>query len=57
VKGQFDPKAKGLKKGIYDLKDDTLTVCFAVPGRPRPTKLESPEGEQTLVFVMKRKKK
>ena len=57
VKGQFSPKGKGAKKGIYQLKDDTLTVHFAPPGKPRPTKLESREGEDSLVFVLKREKK
>lgn len=58
VKGQFVPDAKGPgKKGIYELKDDTLTVCFAPPGKPRPTKFEAPEGADTLVFVLKREKK
>jgi uncharacterized protein (TIGR03067 family) len=57
VKGESDPKAKGVKKGIYDLKDDTLTLCLTPPNRPRPTKFESPKGDDTLVFVLKRDKK
>jgi uncharacterized protein (TIGR03067 family) len=57
LKGEFDPKAKGVMKGIYDLKDDTLTLCLPPPNRPRPTKFESPKGDDTLVFVLKRDKK
>jgi uncharacterized protein (TIGR03067 family) len=44
--------------GIYTLKDDSLTLCFAFPGNTdRPTKLESSDESKTILIVLKREKK
>ena len=44
--------------GIYTLKDDTLTFCFAFPGETdRPTKLESSDDSKTILLVLKHEKK
>ena len=50
---------KGKKQlGIYAVKGDMVTFCFAPPGETeRPTKLESKEDDSTIFVVMKREKK
>ncbi len=57
LQGEFVPKAKGGMKGIYKLKGDKLTMSFALPGKPRPTTLESVAGDESMVFVLNREKK
>ena len=32
--------------GIYRLEDDTLTICMAAPGKPRPSKFEAEKGSE-----------
>jgi uncharacterized protein (TIGR03067 family) len=44
-------------RGIYQLAGDTLTLCFAEPGKERPKELASKEGSGHLLFVFKRVKK
>jgi uncharacterized protein (TIGR03067 family) len=44
-------------QGIYKLEGDTLTVCVAEPGRPRPRELASRAGSGHMLFVFKRAKK
>jgi uncharacterized protein (TIGR03067 family) len=39
---------------IYELSDDTLRVCFAPPGEPRPSVLAAPKGSGLLMFTAKR---
>jgi uncharacterized protein (TIGR03067 family) len=41
---------------IYEVKGDTLRVCWAAPGKPRPKKLESKEGSGHDLFTYKRAK-
>ena len=53
--------AEGLSKGavmlgIYEIKGDTLKVCFDPEGKKRPTQFKSASGSQTFV-VHKRVKK
>jgi uncharacterized protein (TIGR03067 family) len=54
--------AKGLNKGavmlgIYEIRGDTLKVCFDPEGKKRPTEFKSASGSQTFVAVHKRVKK
>jgi uncharacterized protein (TIGR03067 family) len=44
-------------EGIYELNDDTFKVCFAAPGKERPTEFSAEEGSGRRLIVMKRVKK
>ncbi len=58
----IDMKAKGgtydgkTLLGIVKLDGDTLTICFAEPGKDRPTKFESTPGSGLVLAVHKRAK-
>jgi uncharacterized protein (TIGR03067 family) len=41
-------------EGIYELKDDTLTLCAKVFGKERPTEFASPDGSSIVLLVLKR---
>jgi uncharacterized protein (TIGR03067 family) len=43
-------------EGIYQLKDDQLTICAKVFGGDRPTEFASPEGASIVLLVLKRNK-
>jgi uncharacterized protein (TIGR03067 family) len=43
--------------GIYELKDDTLTICSAEPKTPRPKKFASSKDSRTHLIILKRVKK
>jgi uncharacterized protein (TIGR03067 family) len=43
-------------KGIYELKDDELKLCWATAGKERPKEFES-NKEGVILFVLKREKK
>ncbi len=45
-----------IQLGIYSLAGDSLTLCLAAAGKPRPTKLESREGDSSVSFILKRVK-
>jgi RNA polymerase sigma factor (sigma-70 family) len=47
---------RGTWKGIYELRDDRLTLCLAMPNQDRPTVFESKEGEHTILLKLKRAK-
>jgi len=42
---------------IYELKGDTLTVCYDLEMKGRPAKFDSPEGGNVLLATYKREKK
>jgi uncharacterized protein (TIGR03067 family) len=42
--------------GIYELTGDMYKVCFAPPGKARPTEFSSKEGSGNRLIVMKREK-
>ena len=44
-------------KGIYELKDDVLKVCFGEPDGDRPTTFSAKEGEKFTLAEFKRAKK
>ncbi|HMC89453.1 MAG TPA: TIGR03067 domain-containing protein [Gemmataceae bacterium] len=43
--------------GIYELDGDTLKICFAPPGKPRPTNFTSKKGSEHRLSVWEREKK
>jgi uncharacterized protein (TIGR03067 family) len=48
-------KEKGtISRGVYALDGNTLKICFAPPGRPRPASLLPSQGSADMLFVMKR---
>ena len=42
--------------GIYELNGDTLKLCFAQPGKKRPTEFTTKQGTGWVYFEYKRKK-
>ena len=51
-----DDKAKA-SLGIYEFDGDKLKVCFAMPGKDRPTEFASKEGSGHALTVWEREKK
>jgi uncharacterized protein (TIGR03067 family) len=41
---------------VYDLKDDTLTVCYGLDFQTRPTAFQTAKDSGTMLIVYKRKK-
>jgi uncharacterized protein (TIGR03067 family) len=49
--GEFKGKAM---KGIYELKGDEMRVCFAQPGKQRPTEFRTEKGTGQMLLGYKR---
>ena len=43
--------------GVYQLRGDSFVVCFAAPGKDRPTELKPAGGPGLRVLAFKREKK
>ena len=43
-------------KAVYELKDDTMRVCYAMDGGERPTELATKDGSQWLLITYQREK-
>jgi uncharacterized protein (TIGR03067 family) len=43
-------------QGIYTLEKDSLKVCLARPGKPRPTEFSTKENDGRRLIVLKRAK-
>jgi len=43
--------------GIYELDGDTIKICYANPGKPRPTEFTAKEGSEQTLATWKRAKK
>jgi uncharacterized protein (TIGR03067 family) len=41
-------------KGILSVSNDTLTICYAMPGKPRPVSFQSVPGSEAHLVVWKR---
>ncbi len=54
VTGKDDDGKEQQMKGIYELKGDTLKVCFATEGGERPSKFESPENSNIIFVTLER---
>jgi uncharacterized protein (TIGR03067 family) len=50
------PGKDNSQKGIYELKGDTQKICFAAPGKPRPTDFTSKPKSGRIVQVLERVK-
>lgn len=47
-------RAGNVMVGIYEIQGDTLTICIARRGTPRPKILESAAGSNTFLIGLKR---
>lgn len=48
------PAADQTLSGIYELSGDRLKLCFALPGKPRPTEFTTKSGTGSFYFEYKR---
>ena len=51
-----DAQDGGVERGIYKLEGDTLTMCIAAPGEPRPVAFTTGEQSKNWVIVLRRVK-
>jgi uncharacterized protein (TIGR03067 family) len=47
-------RSKETMLGVYELKDDTLTICLAAPKSARPKEFKSTKDDKTVLLVLKR---
>jgi len=50
------PDAGQTLKGIYELNDKTFKVCFAAPGKDRPTEFATKEADGRRLMTFQREK-
>jgi uncharacterized protein (TIGR03067 family) len=48
------PFAGNTMLGIFKVEDDVFTVCFAAPGKDRPTEYTTKDGRATILHFWKR---
>ena len=48
------PFAGNTLLGIFKVEADVFTVCFAAPGKERPTEFTTKDGKATILHVWKR---
>jgi uncharacterized protein (TIGR03067 family) len=55
---QNEAEKRGPFKAVYELDGNTLKICYALVGKPRPTELATQAGQQAAVrlFVFEREK-
>ena len=51
---EIDPGKPIIQLGAYALDGDTLRLCLAPAGRPRPPKIETKQGDGVVLFILKR---
>ncbi|QEL15279.1 TIGR03067 domain-containing protein [Limnoglobus roseus] len=56
VSGTEGPNRGQTYPCIYELKDDTLTICYGLDFKTRPTELKTADKSNTMLIVYKRKK-
>jgi len=56
ITGTEGPNVGKTIPAIYELNGDTLRICYALGGGPRPTEFKSPAGTQVFLVTYKRKK-
>jgi uncharacterized protein (TIGR03067 family) len=56
VSGTEGPNRGKTYPCIYELKEDTLTICYGLDFQTRPTDIKTSEKSQRMIIVYKRKK-
>ena len=56
IKGTEGPNKDKTFLTIYELKDDTLKVCYDLGGKNRPTEFKTKENTQLFLVTYKREK-
>jgi uncharacterized protein (TIGR03067 family) len=54
VTGNGGPNKGKTIPAVYELTDDTLTVCYNLGGKDRPTEFKTKEGTQLFLVTYKR---
>jgi uncharacterized protein (TIGR03067 family) len=56
ITGTEGPNVGKTFPAIYELRGDTLRICYGLGGNARPTEFKSPPGTQHFLVTYKRKK-